>query len=337
MSTDCRRHRLDGLEPGNLLAFLALLGLLRALEEAAPAWLPKVAWSVDEPPVRPVLSLSAPVSVATIAATAATGVTRLAGRHDFGARKDLRLSVDDAAEQLRAAVRCGDSYTADLWAALVSDAAVRQRNKVKEVEPTPLCLMFGQGHQHFLERLSVVPRVASFSRGSGRNEEFISPTACMTEALFVPWARPDATPSFRWDPHEDVRYALRAADPTTLSTKETTQHGANRLAAVGLTALTVVPERRAGKARLVRDGIDGGSRGRSGGIRTIRALLGHPRRRLTAPERPRNGPASPWCGHVGRSGGIRSAPWHNPVRRSVPCSVRSRAGQSHKLVADGSR
>ena len=36
MSTDYRRHRLDGLEPGNLLAFLALLGLLRALEEAAP-------------------------------------------------------------------------------------------------------------------------------------------------------------------------------------------------------------------------------------------------------------------------------------------------------------
>ena len=215
MSTDCRRHRLDGLEPGNLLAFLALLGVLRALEEAAPAWLPKVAWSVDEPPVRPLLSLSAPVSVAMIAATAATGVTRLAERHDFGARKDLRLSVDAATEQLRAAVRSGDSYTADLWAALVSDAAVRERNKVKEAEPTPLCLMFGQGHQHFLERLSVVPREASFSRGSGGNEQFISPTACLTEALFVPWARPDAMPSFRWDPHEDVRYALRAADPTT--------------------------------------------------------------------------------------------------------------------------
>ena len=287
MSTDYRRHRLDGLEPGNLLAFLALLGLLRALEEAAaPAWLPKVAWSVGEPPVRPVLSLSAAVSAATIAATAATGVTRLAERHDFGALKDLRLSVDDAAEQLRAAVRCGDSYTADLWAALVSDAAVRERNKVKEAEPTPLCLMFGQGHQHFLERLSVVPQVASFSRGSGRNEEFVSPTACVTEALFVPWTRPDAMPSFRWDPHEDVRYALRATDPTTLSTRETTQHGANRLAAVGLTALTVVPERRAGKARL---GILGGGRDPDGAFSftwplwrdpislvTIRALLGHP-------------------------------------------------------------
>ena len=286
MTTDCRQHRLDGLGPGNLLAFLALLGVLRALEEAAPAWLPKVAWSVDEPPVRPLLSLSAPVSVAMIAATAATGVTRLAERHDFGARKDLRLSVDAATEQLRAAVRSGDSYTADLWAALVSDAAVRERNRVKEAEPTPLCLIFGQGHQHFLERLSVVPRVASFSRGSGRNEQFISPTACLTEALFVPWARPDAMPSFRWDPHEDMRYALRAADPTTLSTKETTQHGANRLAAVGLTALTVVPERRAGKPRLA---ILGGGRDPDGAFTftwplwrdpislvTIRALLGHP-------------------------------------------------------------
>ena len=50
MTTDYRPHRLDGLEPGNLLAFLALLGLLRAIEEAARAWLPMVAWFVDEPP-----------------------------------------------------------------------------------------------------------------------------------------------------------------------------------------------------------------------------------------------------------------------------------------------
>ena len=33
-------HRLDGLEPDNLLAFIALLGLLRTLEEARPGWRP---------------------------------------------------------------------------------------------------------------------------------------------------------------------------------------------------------------------------------------------------------------------------------------------------------
>ena len=286
MSTDERRHRLDGLEPGNLLAFLALLGLLRALEEVEPAWLPKVAWTVDELPVRPALSLSAAVPVNTIAATAADGVARLAERHDFGALKDLRLLRDDAAAQLAAAGRNGDAYTADLWAALVSDAAVRERNKAEEAEPTPLCLMFGQGHQHFLERLRSVPRTARADRGSGRSKAVISAEDCLAEALFAPWARPDSMPSFRWDPHEDVRYALRATDPTDPKTKETTQHGANRLAAVGLAALTVVPERRAGKVRL---GMLGGERDAGGtftftwpiwrkpiGLTAIRALLGHP-------------------------------------------------------------
>lgn len=286
MSADDRRHRLDGLEPDNLLAFLALLGLLRALEEAEPTWLPKVAWIVDAPPVRPELSLSVAVSREKIAATAAAGVTRLAERHDFGALKDLRLSPEDAAEQLADARGSGDAYTADLWAALVSDAAVRARNKAEEAEPTPLCLMFGQGHQHFLERLRSVPRMARADRGFSRSKAVISAEDCMAEALFAPWARPDAMPSFRWDPHEDVRYALRATDPTTQSTKETTQHGANRLAAVGLAALTVVPERRAGKARL---GMLGGGRDAGGvftftwpiwrrpiGLTAIRALLGHP-------------------------------------------------------------
>ena len=53
-----------------------------------------------------------------IAATAVDGVARLAERHDFGALKDLRLSPEDAAEQLAATRGSGDAYSADLWAAL---------------------------------------------------------------------------------------------------------------------------------------------------------------------------------------------------------------------------
>ena len=282
MSTDDRQHRLDGLEPGNLLAFLALLGLLRALEEKTPAWLPRVAWSVDAPPMRPVLCLSAVAGKREIVTAATAGVSRLAARHDFGALQDLKLSPETAGELLQDAAR-RDSYTADLWAALVSDAVVRERNKVKEAEPTPLCLMLGQGHQHFLKRLSEVPRTPEPSRGTGSAPPEIE---CLSEALFAPWARADATPSFRWDPHEDVRYALRATDPTDQKTKETTQHGANRLAAIGLSALTAVPRRRAGEARL---DVLGGGRDPDGtftftwpiwrdpiSLVAIRALLGHP-------------------------------------------------------------
>ena len=213
------------------------------------------------------------------------GLAGLAERHDFDGLKDLMLSPADAARRLREA-RDGEEYTAMLWAALVSDAAVARDGK--KAERTPLCLMFGQGHQHFLSRLASVPRrKAPPPRGAGRRKDEVSEIASLGEALFSAWERPDATFSFRWDPQEDVRYALRARDPTDARTKDTTQHGANRLAAIGLSCLTVVPRRRRNEVRLE---IVGGSRLSGGdfvftwpiwrepfGLAGIRALLGHPR------------------------------------------------------------
>ena len=284
MSTT-RHHRLVGLEPDNLLAFLALLGLLRALETATPMWPPpRVAWAVDSLPLRPVLTLPEAIERRAILVAAAAGVRQLTKQHVFE-DKNLKLSPCAARKRLRGAAD-SDRYTADLWAALVSDAAVR--GKKAEVEPTPLCLMFGQGHQHFLERLRTVPRQAQPDRGPGQPTYSVSETDCLSEALFTPWERPDATWSFRWDPHEDVRYAHRATDPTDKKTKATTQHGANRLAAVGLAALTVAPARRraAGEVHLA---VLGGDRMRDGSftftwpiwrepisLAAIRNLLGHP-------------------------------------------------------------
>jgi hypothetical protein len=107
----------------------------------------------------------------------------------------------------------------------------------------------------------------------------------LSEALFQPWRRDDPTFSFRWDPDEDVRYALMAGDPTDTAYKVGTQHGANRLAAIGLAALTLVPEMRAGR---VRPSIVGGASDANGfsftwpiwrepaTLSTIRALLAHP-------------------------------------------------------------
>jgi len=70
----------------------------------------------------------------------------------------------------------------------------------------------------------------------------------MQEALFQPWTRQDPTPGFRWDPAEDVRYALQAGDPS--DEKSTTQHGANRLAALGLPVFTAVPVQHGSRVRL---------------------------------------------------------------------------------------
>lgn len=69
-----REHRLDGLEPDNLLAFMALIGLLRALETARPGWRPRAFWDVENHPWRPVLTLAEPQTQKTVAEAAAEGV-----------------------------------------------------------------------------------------------------------------------------------------------------------------------------------------------------------------------------------------------------------------------
>ena len=278
-------HRLDGLEPDNLLAFMALLGLLRTLEEARPSWHPRVYWTVNAPPLRPSLWVAETVAHDAIVEAVAEGLAALDRHHDFEGRSDLTLLPDEALQRLCEAAQ-NDRYIADVWASLVSNAAVTRDGK--KVEPTPLCFMFGQGHQHFLSRLVSVPqqRVPP-KRGSGRNKLEISEAECLREALFATWKRPDATDSFRWDPHEDVRYALRSRDPTDSKTKETTQHAANRLAAIGLSAMTVAPRRVAGRVRLA---LLGGQLEHDGThtvnwpiwrepttLASIRALLGHPR------------------------------------------------------------
>jgi hypothetical protein len=163
----------------------------------------------------------------------------------------------------------------------MSDAAFRD----KRVEATPLCLLFGQGHQHFLERLADIPRrAAPPPRGRGRNRVTLSAHDALYEALFQPWMRQDPTPAFRWDPDEDVRYALRADDPS--SDKSTTQHGANRLAVFGLSAVTVVPVQRGYRIRLE---VVGGANSTLGfafawpiwsepaSLAAIRGILSHPR------------------------------------------------------------
>ena len=195
------------------------------------------------------------------------------------AQKDLNYADACARRLLSEAAAEGNRERSDLWAALMCDAAARDGR----IEATPLCLLFGQGHQHFLERLATVPRTeAPPPRGRGKNRVSVTASETIEEALFFPWTRQDPTPGFRWDPEEDVRYALRASDPS--GEKSTTQHGANRLAALGLPVLTAVPVQRGNRVRLQ---VLGGSLDREftfawpiwrepASLAAIRAMLSHP-------------------------------------------------------------
>jgi hypothetical protein len=297
MTNAVTRHRLEGLEPDNLLAFLALLGLLQSLEAVDRGEIessklrPRVFWDIDAPPLRPVLLVKRPATQNDIGEAANNGISILTTANKFGDRQDLNYTRSEARRMLeKEALAATVSYrhAVDLLAALMSDAAIKDEKGTDGgvVEPTPLCLLFGQGHQHFLERLVRVPREPTPPvRGKGKTALTLSPSACLKEALFAPWHRSDPTSSFRWDPHEDVRHALMAGDPTDSAYKAGTQHGANRLAAAGLRTLTLVPERRAGRicASVLGGSFSHGAFSISWPIwrepatlSAIRALLGHP-------------------------------------------------------------
>lgn len=294
--TPSNRHRLEGLEPDNLLGFLALLGLLRTLEredadrEESRRWRARVSWDLEHPPLRPVLHLRQAATRDEVAESAANGLAKIAKAYDFEGRKDLNYTKEDAKKILSEALGEGiefDRGRCELLAALMTDAAIKGDKKEEVIDPTPLCLLFGQGHQHFLERLSELPQQpAPPPRGRGKNARTLTAAECLSEALFQPWHREDPTISMRWDPEEAVRYAHLAGDPTDPEYKSGTQHGANRLAAAGLAILTLAPVQRSGRVKPVPIG---GRLGRPGEfffawpiwkypatLCSISALLRHP-------------------------------------------------------------
>lgn len=238
------RHTLQGLEADNVLAFLALLGLLRALEISRPQWRPRAAWSVGSPPLRPVLHLRQAETQANIATAAEEGVAELAKDHDFD-RQKLAFSRPDAHSMLSAVAEgtsAREHHRSSLWSALISDVAGRPDADI--VERTPLCLL-DVAQTAFLKNLREVALPSSYPK-DGRKR--LTAPEVIQRALFEPWRREHQTASFRWDPIEDSRHAHRWAAPT--DEKQGVEHGANVLACLGLRSLTVVPVRSGGNVRL---------------------------------------------------------------------------------------
>lgn len=217
-------HELRGLEPDNLLAFLALLGLLRALAKSRPKWKSKVYW--EGKPPRVMLALSSDnVTRHDIIEGVERGICELGTAYEFD-RANITFT-DQEFRKLADSAR-GNRERAVLIAALASDGALKRDKET--VEPTPFCAMFGQGHQDFLSRLKAMATHCDF-----RNFRDLSRT------LFEPWKYEDDSESFRWDPIEDRRYALQFGDPSDSKNKVGTVTGANRLAAIGFGLLTCVP------------------------------------------------------------------------------------------------
>jgi hypothetical protein len=276
--SDTTSHCLAGLEPDNLLAFLALLGLLRSLDAARPDWRVRARWDVIRPPLRPILELAIAQNDEEIAAAAAEGATGLADVHRFN-RNDLNYQAQEARALLE---KEENPRSVELLNALMSDGAIRDD---ASIWPTPLCFLFGQGHQHFLSRLADIPAGRLPTRlAKARRPPDLNAPSFIAQALFSPWTRSDPTDGFRWDPAEDRRYALRASDPSGDPARM--QHGANRLAAVGLPVLLGTVVRRRNETRFLNTMTNYSQDGAiqitwpiwtvSARLHGVRALLAHP-------------------------------------------------------------
>jgi hypothetical protein len=246
-----------------------------------------------------VLSVACSATQNDVTEAATRGISILASANSFEDRKDPKdYSRDEARAVLQEAARAATLLThnrADVLASLMSDVAIKTKKEEHPgtIDPTPFCLLFGQGRQHFFERLvKVSAELTPPQRNKSSATVALSTIECLAQTLFTSWHRSDPLEfsSFRWDPEEARRYALLPGNPSDTEYKGGTQLGANRLAIIGLPALTLAPETRVGRVRPI---VLGGSFGPEGfafswpiwkepaTLSAIRVLIGHPDLRKT--------------------------------------------------------
>ncbi len=239
--------RLRGLDGRNLLAFLTAVGAQVALEQELGGVL--LGW--DPWTFRPTMFLPARGRAAEqalpeiedyLVSELMTGLPKQdSGINRFPwdnikvgtkgsrprSRTEFRQTALVAAAEL---ARQGHRRPADFFAGLGSDAGGSE----KELGYTALCVITGDSHQHFL----------GFMRDLCAQVK----AEHLKSALFEPWKYRERGRSFRWDPTEDRRYALRASDPAKGPDKEIpAMWGANRLAFEALACLPCFP--RGGRVR----------------------------------------------------------------------------------------
>lgn len=225
---------LPGLQPDNLLAFLAALGLLRALRESRASWNPRISW--DGPPWIALLHTQPPLERSDMVEATLDGLRGLATAYDFGGRADVNWSAQEFRAFAGELLDAGSREAISILGALASDGSIKRgaAGKDNAVSATTLCAMSGQGHQHFLKELAHLQRCAE------------APTAGpdIHRALFEAWRytqRQDAL-KFRWDPAENRRYAYRYGNPG--QERAASVPGANLLAALGFPLILVAPRTR---------------------------------------------------------------------------------------------
>ena len=211
--------RLTGLDGSNLLGFLAALGTLRVLEEAADGAEVRMAWRLQGRwmPVIQHSALQSEEEFLSALGQRICGESSVNSAWNIG--NDLTLPLEAFRDHLFRSAGAGSAgrEEADFLAAFGSDG-VGAGPKKDQMSDTEFRTMSGAGHQHFLGFLKEL--------AAGTDTEHLRRT------LFESWDYADGRPSLRWDPADYRPHALRAEDPAGDPIR--TMRGANRLAVEAL-------------------------------------------------------------------------------------------------------
>jgi len=269
---------LTGLDGANPLGFLAALGVLNVLADAAPTGVtPRLAWTYQGA-WRPVVSsgddvLTADILARRVMADLATWKKEPAIDLEYDGVRDLQPPPAIYRAFLEALIAKAEPTrrrSVDLAGALATDIAVDRSGNTK-----PTALHFTAGQQ---ELLAMVKELIEETREGD-----------MLEAIVGPWRYTRSLPVLKWDATVFREYALRAGDPS--KEEPTGVPGADWLAFRGLSFIRVAPRGR----HIQTTGCFGGWK--TGGFRwplwspalareTVRSVLALPRIELI-PERER--------------------------------------------------
>lgn len=227
---------LSGLDAANPIGYLAALGTLRT---AAGLYAPgpvAMRWRLSDGSFRPELRLPIETTEEALCDALRVRLADAAEVEAFAISDDLTLPIASLRAVLAKAASTAtadERRLADHLCAFGSDA-VQSRDNGKpsgKMADTAFRTMSGAGHQHFL----------GFMRTLVRD---VLPDH-LKRTLFTRWAYDDPVEShtMRWDPIDDVRYALRARDSSGDPERKRggAMWGANRLAIAALPLFPTQP------------------------------------------------------------------------------------------------
>ncbi len=236
--TNMSELHFPGLSASNMLGYLAALGLLRASTLAWPSAHFKMRWELSEGIWSPILSSGSAFDKTGFSKKLAEFLKNAGQLSALNMTDDLTLTIEEFREKQMKIVDVANQEQredADFISALGSDVVQSTLNgkPTGQIADTAFRTMSGAGHQHFL----------------GTMRTFITDTTPrhLEKALFETWDYGDPLEkhSMRWDPMDDIRYALRWDNPSGDRQRKSSgsMWGANRLAIEALPLFPVVSVR----------------------------------------------------------------------------------------------